>query len=157
MEWLSKWKAIIQTPPSPLPFNIFLFSPFQIPPNALAPPSQAIHHARDLIPPVRHLSFLSLLIMLPCVHRLNLLFCSLTSSFMCPCVPSSVTTHLSLLSSLLFSLFPFLPLPLFTSSFIRRGAINRSTHKETFMNKNTWGTSRFYFEVSANSCWNMLL
>lgn len=69
--------------------------------------------------------------------------CSLTSSFICPCVPSPVTTRSSLLSSLLFSPSPFLPLPLFTSSSILGGAINRRTHKGTLMNKTTWWTSRF--------------
>lgn len=50
MEWLSKWKAIIQTPPFSLPFNIS--GSFFIPPNARTPPYLAIHHIHYLIPPV---------------------------------------------------------------------------------------------------------
>lgn len=61
--------------PNPaLPSALQYLSFFPFSDSTHAAPSRAIHHARDLIPPVRHLSFLSLLTMLPCLHRLNLLF-----------------------------------------------------------------------------------
>lgn len=67
MEWLSKWKAITQTSPFPLPFNISGSFLFLVPLTAHTSPSQAIHHICHLIPPV-----LSFLASLPVPHNVLL-------------------------------------------------------------------------------------
>lgn len=114
MEWLSEWKAIIQTPPSPLPFNIFLFSPFldstQCSRSSLSGYSSCLQLDSTCTP-----FFLPLIAYnapLPSPFQ-PFIPCSLTSSFICPCVPSSITTHPSLSSSLFYCLlFHFCRFPL---------------------------------------------
>lgn len=155
MEWLSKWKAIIQAPPFPLPFNI---SAPPVPPTAHTPPSQAIHHIHHLIPPV--LPFLpSLLVphnvLLPWSSQ-PFMPSSLGSPFISPCLSilcpfTCQNTPALLFAVFYFSLFPFL-LPLFCIFIYTLRAREPLTELVTkaLYEWEHLCTSYFYFEVSAN-------
>lgn len=153
MEWLSKWKAIIQTSPFPLPFNISGSFLFLVPLTAHTSTSQAIHHIRHLIPPV--LSFLA-----PVLVPHNVLLPSSSQPFYAlflpfispsPSISSTCQNALSVLSAIP-SLHSFCRS--FASSSIlspRNGATNWTQLVTKGLYE--WEhlcSSHFYFEISAN-------
>lgn len=155
MEWLSKWKAIIQTSPFPLPFNISGSFLFLVPLTAHTSTSQAIHHIRHLIPPV--LSFLAPLlvphnVLLPSSSQpFYALFC--LSSVQVPPFPRPFTCQnaLSVLSAIL-SLYSFCRS--FASSSIL-STRNGATNWTQLVTKGLYEwehlcSSHCYFEISAN-------
>lgn len=150
MEWLSKWKAITQTSPFPLPFNISGSFLFLVPLTAHTSPSQAIHHIRHLIPPV--LSFLASLlvphnVLLPSSSQpLYALFC--LSSVQVPPFPHPFPCQnaLSVLSAIPYDFF-------FASSsmlWTHKGATNWTQLVTKDLSKREHlCCSHFYFEISA--------